>query len=91
MLGYLPKLNRVFLADKSMNVTSYTLHVSIINYQTAVLRGFGFSPWILFFFGLCECFFWLGDLNAAAQILPSIPKEFHERISQFLEAQGHKV
>ncbi len=69
LLGYLPKINKLFLADKALNVTAYTLHVSIINYQTAVLRG---------------------DLNAAAAILPSIPKEFHERISQFLEAQGHK-
>lgn len=39
LLGYLPKINKLFLADKSFNVVAYTLHVSIINYQTAVLRG----------------------------------------------------
>ncbi len=36
LLGYLPKINKLFLADKSFNVVAYTLHVAIINYQTAV-------------------------------------------------------
>eukprot|EP01125_Pyxidicula_operculata_P006786 TRINITY_DN2331_c0_g1_i1.p1 TRINITY_DN2331_c0_g1~~TRINITY_DN2331_c0_g1_i1.p1 ORF type:complete len:896 (+),score=185.86 TRINITY_DN2331_c0_g1_i1:92-2779(+) len=38
LLGYLPRYNRVFLMDKSLGVLSYTLHLSVINYQTAVLR-----------------------------------------------------
>eukprot|EP01124_Arcella_intermedia_P019040 TRINITY_DN2616_c0_g1_i1.p1 TRINITY_DN2616_c0_g1~~TRINITY_DN2616_c0_g1_i1.p1 ORF type:complete len:869 (-),score=194.40 TRINITY_DN2616_c0_g1_i1:61-2667(-) len=38
LLGYLPRYNRVFLIDKSLQIISYTLHLSIINYQTAVLR-----------------------------------------------------
>ena len=39
LLGYLAKTNRVYLIDKSLTVTSYTLHLSIVNYQTAVLNG----------------------------------------------------
>eukprot|EP01121_Diplochlamys_sp_Union-15-3_P002556 TRINITY_DN1226_c0_g1_i1.p1 TRINITY_DN1226_c0_g1~~TRINITY_DN1226_c0_g1_i1.p1 ORF type:complete len:1025 (-),score=223.71 TRINITY_DN1226_c0_g1_i1:90-3164(-) len=39
LLGYLPRFNRIFLIDKAHNVVTYTLHLSIINYQTAVLRG----------------------------------------------------
>lgn len=38
LLGYLPHENRVYLIDKQLNVVSYTLHLTIINYQTAVLR-----------------------------------------------------
>lgn len=37
-LGYIAKFNRVFLLDKSLNIIPYTLNLSVINYQTAVLR-----------------------------------------------------
>jgi len=39
LLGYIPNNNRVYLIDKALNVVSYTLHISIINYQTAILRA----------------------------------------------------
>ncbi|PRP87029.1 coatomer protein complex, subunit beta 2 (beta prime) [Planoprotostelium fungivorum] len=39
LLGYIPRDNRLYLIDKQYNVVSYTLHLNIINYQTAVLRG----------------------------------------------------
>jgi len=39
LLGYLPKYSRVFLIDKALNVVSYTLHLAVIEYETAVLRG----------------------------------------------------
>lgn len=39
LLGYIPGVNRLFLIDKSLSVVSYSLHMAIINYQTAVLRG----------------------------------------------------
>ena len=38
LLGYSAKHNRVFLMDKSYNIVSYRLHVSVINFQSAVLR-----------------------------------------------------
>ena len=38
LLGYIPNNNRLYLIDKAFNVVSYSLHISIINYQTAVLR-----------------------------------------------------
>ncbi|KXS13491.1 Coatomer, beta' subunit [Gonapodya prolifera JEL478] len=39
LLGYIPRDNRVFLSDKDLNVVSYSLPLSVIEYQTAVLRG----------------------------------------------------
>ncbi|KYQ88624.1 WD40 repeat-containing protein [Tieghemostelium lacteum] len=39
LLGYLPETGRLYLADKNLNIVTYTLHVSVINYQTSVLRG----------------------------------------------------
>ena len=38
LLGYVPKEDRVFLIDKSYNVVSYRLLLSVLNYQTAVVR-----------------------------------------------------
>lgn len=39
VLGYLPKENRVYLVDKSQAISSYKLQLSILRYQTAVVRG----------------------------------------------------
>ncbi|KAJ3161160.1 Coatomer subunit beta' [Geranomyces michiganensis] len=39
LLGYIPRDNRVYLADKDLSVLSYALPLSLIQYQTAVLRG----------------------------------------------------
>ena len=39
MLGYVARENRVFLTDKKMQVTSYQLLTSVLEYQTWVLRG----------------------------------------------------
>jgi len=38
LLGYVPKEDRVFLIDKSYNVVSYRLLLSMLSYQTAVVR-----------------------------------------------------
>lgn len=37
-IGYVPKQSRIYCADKSVNLVSYSLDLSIINYQTAILR-----------------------------------------------------
>lgn len=39
LLGYLPKENRIYLANKDMNVISYGLDLTTLEYQTCVLRG----------------------------------------------------
>ncbi|SAM07989.1 hypothetical protein [Absidia glauca] len=39
LLGYAPRDNRVYLADRDVGVYSYALSLSVIQYQTAVLRG----------------------------------------------------
>lgn len=39
LLGYIPRDNRVYVTDKDLNVSSYALPLSLIKYQTAVLRG----------------------------------------------------
>jgi coatomer subunit beta' len=38
VLGYLQKENRVFLTDKQHNIVSYQLLLSVLVYQTAVVR-----------------------------------------------------
>lgn len=38
LLGYIPKDNRVYLGDKELNVVSFSLLVSVLEYQTAVMR-----------------------------------------------------
>lgn len=67
LLGYLPSHNRIYLCDKDVNLFAYSLSLSVIEYQTAVLRG---------------------DLDSAAEILPSVPSEQRNRIARFLETQG---
>lgn len=69
LLGYVPAHNRVYLVDKDVNVYSYALSLSMVEYQTAVLRD---------------------DMEAAAEILPSIPKEHRNKIAAFLEGRGLK-
>lgn len=38
LLGYIPKDNRLYLSDKDLNVVSYSLLLSVLEYQTAVMR-----------------------------------------------------
>lgn len=67
ILGYIPAHNRVYLADKDMNIYAYALSLSVVEYQTAVLRG---------------------DMEAAAEILPTLPKEQLNKVARFLEGRG---
>ena len=39
VLGYLAKEDRVFLVDKSLNIISYGIMLTVLQYQTAVMRG----------------------------------------------------
>merc|ERR1711871_236075 len=39
LLGFVPREDRVFLIDKAYNVVSYKLMLSVLNYQTAVVRN----------------------------------------------------
>ncbi|TPX31203.1 hypothetical protein SmJEL517_g05420 [Synchytrium microbalum] len=39
LLGYIPRDNRVYLADKDLSVYSYSLPLTVIEYQTYILRG----------------------------------------------------
>lgn len=39
LLGYIPRDGRVYIADKDVNVISYALSLSVLEYQTLVLRG----------------------------------------------------
>ncbi|XP_060069348.1 coatomer subunit beta'-like isoform X3 [Ylistrum balloti] len=38
LLGYIPKDNRLYLGDKELNVVSYSLLLSVLEYQTSVMR-----------------------------------------------------
>lgn len=39
LLGYIPRDGRLYLADKDVNVISHSLSLTVIEYQTLVLRG----------------------------------------------------
>ncbi|KAI9934683.1 hypothetical protein MW887_000300 [Aspergillus wentii] len=39
VVGYLPRDGRIYLADKDVNVVSFGLSLSMVEYQTVVLRG----------------------------------------------------
>ncbi|KAJ2837031.1 Coatomer subunit beta', partial [Coemansia erecta] len=69
MLGYVARDNRVYLADKDVNIVSYVLPLPVIEYQTAILRE---------------------DLEAAQELLPSIPEDQRPKVAKFLEAEGMK-
>ncbi|KDQ63948.1 hypothetical protein JAAARDRAFT_27621 [Jaapia argillacea MUCL 33604] len=69
VLGYIPAHDRVYLCDKDVNVFAYVLSLSLVEYQTAVLRG---------------------DMDAAAEILPTIPKEQRNKVARFLEGRDLK-
>ncbi|KAI0065970.1 coatomer protein [Artomyces pyxidatus] len=69
LLGYLPAHNRVYVSDKDMHVSGYSLALSVIEYQTAVLRG---------------------DMDAAAEILPTVPKDQRNKVARFLEGKDLK-
>ena len=38
LLGYQPKENRLYLGDKELNIISYSLQLSVLEYQTAIMR-----------------------------------------------------
>ena len=51
LLGYIPKDNRLYLSDKDLNVVSYSLLLSVLEYQTAVMReDFETAKQVLVFF-----------------------------------------
>jgi coatomer subunit beta' len=39
LLGFIPRDNRVYVCDKNMNISSYSLPLIVIDYQSNVLRG----------------------------------------------------
>ena len=39
LLRFLPKENRLYLIDKEFAIVSYTLQMSVLEYQTAIVRG----------------------------------------------------
>ena len=38
LLGYIPKENRLYLGDKELNIVSYAIQLSVLEYQTAIMR-----------------------------------------------------
>ena len=69
IVGYIKKDNRIYLIDRDASLVSYQLLLSVLEYQTAVVRR---------------------DFEAAAAVLPQVPKDEYNRIARFLEAQGFK-
>ena len=38
LLGYIPKDNRLYLGDKELNIVGFSLQLSVLEYQTAIMR-----------------------------------------------------
>lgn len=38
ILGYMPDQSKLYLVDKELNVVPYTLHLSLVEYQSAIMR-----------------------------------------------------
>jgi len=38
LLGYLPDQSKLYLIDKELNVTPYTLHLALVEYQSAIMK-----------------------------------------------------
>lgn len=38
LLGYMPEQSKIYLIDKELNVTPFTLHMALIEYQSAIMR-----------------------------------------------------
>jgi len=53
LLGYMPDQSKLYLVDKELNVVPYTLHLALVEYQSAVMRG-GFDAAAGFFAQLPE-------------------------------------
>jgi coatomer subunit beta' len=66
----MPTYNRIYLVDKNLNVYAYSLSLSVVEYQTAVLRN---------------------DMETAAEILQTVPKDQVNKVARFLEARGVKI
>ena len=69
ILGFIQRDERVYLADKDVNVTSFALSLPVLEYQTLVLQE---------------------EMDAAAEILETIPADQLNKVARFLEGQGHK-
>ena len=39
LLGYVPRHNRLYLGDKELAIVSFGLELSVLEYQTAIMRG----------------------------------------------------
>ncbi|KAG2186148.1 hypothetical protein INT43_002586 [Umbelopsis isabellina] len=69
LLSYSARESKIYLADRDVNIYAWSLSLTVIEYQTAILRG---------------------DLDTAAEILPTIPTDQRNRIARFLESQELK-
>ncbi|KAI9293949.1 Coatomer, beta' subunit [Neoconidiobolus thromboides FSU 785] len=69
LLGYIPRDSRVYLIDRDFSVISYALSLTVLEFQTLVLRG---------------------ELDAAKELLPTIPESNKSKLAQFLDSQGYK-
>lgn len=39
ILGYDSKVNRLYMVDKNFNIFTYSLLLSVVNYQAAIMNG----------------------------------------------------
>ena len=90
LLGYIPRDNRVYLGDKEMNVVSYSLRLSVLEYQTAIMRkDFDTADRVIRSLS-CDNVPVHMTFLSVPQVLPTIPHDQRTRVAHFLEKQGFK-
>ena len=83
-------MNRLVLCDKELNIVSYNLNLSILEYQTAVMRQ-DFETADKVCDEMKPFYYKIALLYAFFQVLPSVPKDQRTRVARFLEKQGFKA
>ncbi|VDN01653.1 unnamed protein product [Thelazia callipaeda] len=93
LLGYMPKESRLYLCDKDHNFVSYRLLLSVLEYQTAVMRrdfdtANKAEDFRLLRLRLLTLLRFVQNLWSF--VLPLIPRDHRTRVAHFLEKQGFK-
>ena len=97
LLNYLPRDNLLYLGDKELNITSFSLQLAVLEYQTAIMRkDFDSADKVTAEDVLkprspaAVSVPVISSPLSSLQVLPTIPSVQRTRVAHFLEKQGFK-
>lgn len=73
LLGYIPAHNKIYLSDKHMSLYAYSLSLSVVEYQSAILRGDAEAA---------------ARILDGDEETPGLSKEERNKVARFLDEQG---